>query len=402
MNIFTPNTDCFSNYYDKEKYLLAWRISISFSTVFLFLLSIQFFQQEAAILPVAITFFVSFSSSIFLRITKKFKILYWIYAITGSVVANFAMNYVVTSTHYVDFIWMMVCIFIALIGLGRKAGLIFTIANVLGISYFYFFTLNDLLISIGQKSTLGLVSEFLEMIFAVFVLTYLMYKFALFQTIYEKELKIATKVTAEKTNENEVLIKEIHHRVKNNLQIIISLLRLQKNEIKSDEAKKHFNEAINRIMVMSLIHQKLYNDKSLADISIKEYLNDLTHDILTLSTIEKTITIQVESNIEKIGLKTIVPLGLLVNELVSNSIQHAFANKNTGLIKISIENKKDNHFNLNYIDNGKWKPIESNYSSFGIELIGILASQLDGDYSKSTSNQGTTYNFNLKNNDISK
>ena len=116
----------------------------------------------------------------------------------------------------------------------------------------------------------------------------------------------------QKNKENLTLVKEIHHRVKNNLQIIISLLRLQKGELKSLEAKEHFTEAINRIMVMSLIHKKLYQQEELASISIKSYLEDLSSDIISITSLGKPVEVVINSNIETIGLKTIVPLGLLI------------------------------------------------------------------------------------------
>ncbi len=194
------------------------------------------------------------SSTLYLHYTKKYRVLYWIYAITGSGMSIFAMNYVMTSTHYVDFIWMLTSVLVAFIGLSRKIGVLFIIINALGAIYYYIFTLNTLLVTITPKTNLGLFSELFELIFAFFVVTYLLSKFSEFQKMSEIEVKMANKENEVKTNENEILVKEIHHRVKNNLQIIISLLRLQRNEIKLQKQKLQIRKFL--VNVFYLLTQK--------------------------------------------------------------------------------------------------------------------------------------------------
>jgi two-component sensor histidine kinase len=177
------------------------------------------------------------------------------------------------------------------------------------------------------------------------------------------------------------------------LQIIISLLRLQKEDLISDEAKTHFNEAINRIMVMSLIHKKLYQEKELAHISIESYLTELATDINSISNLGFPVNFNVSSKIDQVGLKTIVPLGLLVNELISNSVKHAFTKMEKGTINIEIKNFNANSFKLIYNDDGTWVEPNKENPSFGLELISILTSQLEGECSKIDSE----FIFTLKN-----
>jgi len=167
--------------------------------------------------------------------------------------------------------------------------------------------------------------------------------------------------------------------------------------LKSDEAKKQFSEAINRVMVMASIHQKLYKDKSYTQVVAKDYFTELTSDIITLSSSFKEVEIIIESELENIGLNTIVPLGLIVNELVSNSIQHAFSINKRGSIQILITSNVTNTFKLTYKDNGSWTEPANTYSSFGLELIDILTSQLDGKCERTSTISGTEYSFNLKN-----
>ena len=191
-------------------------------------------------------------------------------------------------------------------------------------------------------------------------------------------------------NDKELLLKEIHHRVKNNLQLISSLLRLQSLDIHDEKVEKHFNEAVDRIRSIALIHEKMYQQNELSKIDLELYLKSLVNDILTSNTSNKLIQIDINSEIESINIKNIVPIALLLNELITNSLKHAFEEQNEG--KITIKMKKNGECtNLIYSDNGQWKT-PSNSNGFGTKLIETLCIQLDGKYTKDVSN-GTTYYF---------
>lgn len=395
MNLFTPNTDFYSNYYDKGKHVMAWRISIAFVGLFILLFGYIVVEKSLSEVkfPVYIALIIAFGSLLFLKYLKTYKITFWIYIITISLLVHVALNQFEESTHYVDFIWMISSILLAFIGLSKNTGLILVGLNIIALGYFYMYSVDITLAAYTGMSQFEKIGEFIEMLFSISVVTYLLYQFVVFHSTSQNE----TKTTS---NENTVLVKEIHHRVKNNLQIVISLLRLQQNELKSEEAKQHFSEAINRILVMSLIHQKLYQDKSLAEIKIKDYLTDLTNDIASLSTLNIPIKVDIKSELDKVGLKTIVPLGLIINELMSNSIEHAFKGKNEALIYISIKEKENDLFELIYFDNGSWNKKSEEYSSFGLELIETLTSQLDGEFRRDISINGTSYEFILHNVDL--
>jgi len=395
MKLFTPNTDFYDNIYDKGKYLLAWRLSISFVifSIFLFSLSIIKYSVIDIPWPIYLTLFLSTALLVILKKQKKYKIAFWTYITVITALVHISLNVFVTTTHYVDFVWMISSILLGFIGINKKTGIVLTIINVFGLAYFYLYSIETTITVLAEMSLFSKVAEFSEMVFSLFVVSYLMHLFVKFNTV--------TKTENRTTNiENSILVKEIHHRVKNNLQIVISLLRLQQNELKSDEAKQQFSEAINRIMVMSLIHQKLYQDKSLAEIKIKDYLHDLSSDISSLSTLTIPIRINVESQLEKVGLKTIVPLGLIINELLSNSLKHAFKGKSDAEISISLKTLANDKFKLVYIDNGLWDKHTEEYSSFGLELIDILTSQLDGTFKRNISANGTSYEFFLNNVDL--
>ena len=234
------------------------------------------------------------------------------------------------------------------------------------------------------------------MILGFLILAYLVNQYVIFQTHSRLQLKKLNfnleqqnQTVINRNRENITLIKEVHHRVKNNLQIIISLLRMQRSEIASEENQEQFTIAINRVMTMSLIHQKLYQEKEPSRINITDYIDDLVSELLSVS--NKQVKLSMNSKEEFAGLKTIVPFGLLVNELISNSLKHAFPNRENPEITIEIKKKSDYELTFIYADNGNWVEPKEGSSSFGLELIDVLTEQLDGSYTR----EGSRYAFDI-------
>jgi two-component sensor histidine kinase len=190
--------------------------------------------------------------------------------------------------------------------------------------------------------------------------------------------------------EKEILLKEIHHRVKNNLQIVASLLYLQAERIDSSEIQQYFIESQSRIITMALIHEHLYAEETLGDINIESYLKELVLVIIETykrNNDELTSTISVPQI--NIPLQAAVPLGLIVNELVTNSLLHGLAGRKEGHIDIELE-KKDSTFQLVIRDNGKGLPEGFSLprdGSLGLSLVSSLCSQLKGSLSM-TNNEG--------------
>lgn len=196
--------------------------------------------------------------------------------------------------------------------------------------------------------------------------------------------------------EKEFLIKEIHHRVKNNLQIISSMLSLQSDVIESKAAKEVLQESRLRINSMSLIHQMLYNKSNMTDISISEYLKALLSQIEKSYTLNNCkITTQLNCDNVSIDLDTAIPLGLIVNELVTNSLKHAFKNSSEGTITVEFK-KSESNFTLIVQDNGSGFDVKNhNSGSLGMELIHLLVEQLNGAITF-TNNNGTRAEITLK------
>lgn len=389
MSLITPKTS-FSNFYDTARYLLAWRVSVCFSSVFILLIGIYGFESGEETIAVSLALCASGGSLVYLIFNDNYKPIFWVYAIAGTIVTHFAINTVMDFTHYVDFLWMIASVLLAFVGLGRKEGVVSIIVNSAGIAYFFWCSLNQHIEIIEPRSNVMLIGDFIEVCLAMFCIAYLLHQYILFNDYLREEIEKTNDKLEKQNEENVVLLKEVHHRVKNNLQIITSLLRLQKHELGSDEEEHMFDEAINRIMTMSIIHQKLYQEGSLSKIHVPTYLEELTGEIKSIYGAGKNIEIEVLSSLDEIGLKTIVPFGLLINELVSNSFKHAFKGKKEGKIVIEINHKLANTFLMKYEDFGVWHD-DDNSLKFGVELIHTLTEQLDGTINR----QGTSYVFKL-------
>jgi PAS domain S-box-containing protein len=182
--------------------------------------------------------------------------------------------------------------------------------------------------------------------------------------------------------EKETLLKEIHHRVKNNLQIISSLIKLQAVYIKDPEAKSIFLSNQHRIISIALVHQKLYQSTDFNTIDFNSYLNQLTRHIMeSYGAKSKSIKTEIEcEEIISLNIETAVPLGLIISELISNSIKHAFDDNSKAKIHIKLLKHADT-FQFIYKDNGAGIPSQidsSNTDSLGLQLVNTLSDQLDG------------------------
>lgn len=195
-------------------------------------------------------------------------------------------------------------------------------------------------------------------------------------------------------NEKEILLQEVHHRVKNNLQIMSSLLRLQSSYVKNKESIDLFRESENRIKSMAIIHNKLYSSKSYEKIDFEDYVRSLTENLCLSYGISKSnIRIKVEIRNIKFNIDTAIPCGLIINELVSNSLKYAFPDNRKGFIRVSLKADQKHQFTLTVEDNGTGLPegfdFEKN-NSLGMKLVHLLTSQLGGKL-QFESNGGTKY-----------
>ncbi len=185
--------------------------------------------------------------------------------------------------------------------------------------------------------------------------------------------------------EKEAMMREIHHRVKNNLQIVSSLLRLQSRSIKSKTLKDTFEIAQNRIKSMALIHEVLYLSENLDKINFSDYIKRITNHLFSMfSRNAKKIRLELDVGEFYLDIDKAIPCGLIINELVSNAFKHAFPDGKSGKIQVRLANKLD-RYTIVVKDNGVGFPDDvdmGNTETLGLQLLNDLVKQIDGSYEK--------------------
>lgn len=212
-----------------------------------------------------------------------------------------------------------------------------------------------------------------------------------------EEVETKSLVIKKSLEERDALLKEIHHRVKNNLQIIASLLHLQSGQVQDINSRKTLEEGQGRVRSMALIHQKLYENEDLKHLPFAEYLQELIDEIK--ASFGKTVTnVAVSIRAENVyfDVETAIPLGLIVNELVTNAFKHAFQNQPGDQCEVSLILDTD-HYVLSVADNGKGMSSNIdpyNSASLGLRLVKMLCIQLEGELEFLVDN-GTTFKLKL-------
>ncbi|MEN9332184.1 MAG: hypothetical protein RLZZ94_1274, partial [Bacteroidota bacterium] len=202
--------------------------------------------------------------------------------------------------------------------------------------------------------------------------------------------------------EKGLLLREIHHRVKNNLQIIISLFNLQTSYIDDDKAYQALKEGQDRIKSMALIHERFYQSDGISQIDFDDYSRKLIEHLYSSFKINpNTIVVDIKIENVKLDIDTAVPCGLIINEIVSNAFKHAFKEGDKGIVQIRLQNTTEGEYYLEIKDNGVGMSADFNLEtadSLGFQLIQALSDQLDGKLELLTSpNKGLTYKLNFKN-----
>lgn len=214
----------------------------------------------------------------------------------------------------------------------------------------------------------------------------------------EKNLKASLELINQKNSEKDILLKEIHHRVKNNLQIVYSLLNMQARQVENKDTLKVITEGKTRIKSMSLIHQILYESDNLNEVDLHDYIYSLKDSIKDIyKDKEKSIKVKVKTKDITLSLEKAIPLGLILNELLTNSYKYAFEGKETGEIRIVLKKEAD-HFYFKYRDNGVGISNEdlSSYTSLGMRLISRLSEQLLAENTVLKNNNGIFFSFYFK------
>jgi len=387
----TPNLDP----YVRNKFKLTWYTFIVYFTISIILTLIHSNNNiENFIISLSGLIFCSISILI-LYFTRTHTLVSKLTVIACTIAIQSAVYFLINPDRTVDVIWFYIFSLFAFYTINVKWGVFVLISNFIGLALYqpilnYVSDIKEFSQPIREVTLSDQIDYYINYCFGVLFMSYLLVKLINEHKITNEELKLKNKLVNEQNDEKTVMLKEIHHRVKNNLQIISSLLRLQSREIEDKKTIEKFEEATNRVVAMSLIHDKMYQSKNLSKIDLKDYLISLTQDLIKTYQVDTPIKVNIETEIQLITPKFLVSFALIFNELITNSLKHGFKTINQGQITIKII-KKNTNLLIQYNDNGKWLPPQKE-NSFGIELIETLTDQLDGEYQRDNKS-GTTYNF---------
>lgn len=203
------------------------------------------------------------------------------------------------------------------------------------------------------------------------------------------------KALTRQMHEKEMLLKEVHHRVKNNLQTVSSLLSLQSRSVQENKMKNLLKSTQNRVISMAMVHEMLYMRKDISQIEYRSYVQELSEYLIrSIKGLDSKVHLKIDIPEIKLGIDTAIPLGLLINEAVTNALKYGFADDQEGEIYIALKKEIDKHYVLNIGDNGIGFPDTINHKnskSLGLKLIHNLTRQLKGSIQKDTSKKGTNY-----------
>ncbi len=385
-SVFAPEFTQESNSKDQTKLTLAYRMSL-FITLAVGLLSVVLFVFFSTLIAsiTSLAFFTVLVATIYIYRTGKFLIPTIIFNLIGAFCCTATLFFVPNQPHLLSELWMTINILFAFVVLGTRWGLLFTFFHATGLSVYFFYFLGEQQVEIMRNLTQEQIfATIVNCILCFSIIGYLGWENIRTNEVGRKKLneaqdvlQVQYNIISKQNEEKTVMLKEIHHRVKNNLQIITSLLRLQSRELENPEAIAKFKDATHRVIVMSMIHEKMYQSDHLSTLHLREYLHDLSSDLVTSYQSGYPVNLKIDCDIDSIGLRSVVPIALILNELISNSLKYAFDDYDNCLITISFMYYQGKKCKLIYKDSGTWKA-PSRQGSFGLDLIESLTDQLEG------------------------
>jgi two-component sensor histidine kinase len=334
MSLFTPPSTSYENFYKEASFNLTWRF-FSFMAVFYsgIVVASLFISEEIFYSTLAGWLFI-LVVLVILKSTRKYELVAYAYVIISSLLTVFILTVDYSQFNLIEMVFMFMTAFYAFVTLGWVMGVI---SLSIQLSVFIYYVLSRL------SSTRPITVEYSEsqlialsicLTIAVIILGLLMVEFVKIRKAADlKYLEVnndlieINSLMNRQTQEKTVMLREIHHRVKNNLQVISSLLRLQSYEIAEENTRFHFQDAINRVSAMALIHEKMYQNEDLARIDLQSYVTTLANDLLKTHNQRVSIDLSVQAQIDNLSNDTLIPFALILNELITNSIKHAFTGK---------------------------------------------------------------------------
>lgn len=399
--MFTAPQSKHKNYYDQARFHLTWNLNV----MLLFLLSAIAFVFLIIRPSFSINYFMgavlALVGVIQMKRTQQYKIPAITLTVVGFIVVLSSVFLLKGTPHYIEPFWLINIVLYAYFSLGKRWGLTMLFALMVSISAFFMLIFQESVANVHTYEASRLMMMCVEFLSCMGLMGYIIVQFIKVYNHAETRLTEANNnlliekgVVENQNKEKTVLLQEIHHRVKNNLQVIISLLRLQSGMIDNKETQMFFQDATNRIMTMALIHQKMYEGENLYNINIEEYFQELLNHLIDSSG-NKDVISTLDIQIKRVGNKTIIPLALILNELITNSLKHAHVPGQELILGIKMSAVGEDEIEFEYFDNGIWKEPNSD-KSLGIELIDAFTSQLEGSYTFLIADGRSTYSFKLK------
>lgn len=380
--------------YLREKTKLVLKVNyITSSLAIVFGLICLFLLNITEIIPhVLFTYgLANLANTYIYQYTKKISITYYVSSLMALVAALIVTLYSggINST----FIFMLALVVFAGYVNTRKHGRFFlylTFAIILFIfsQSFPQLSFTENLVPIEFRSIFSLLS----VSFSLFLLGSIFGKDLLksHNALYNSKKELTRQM-----HEKEMLLKEVHHRVKNNLQTVSSLLSLQTRNVEETQMRNLLKSTQNRVISMAMVHEMLYMRKDISQIEYKSYVQELSEYLIrSIKGLDSKVQLKIDIPEIKLGIDTAIPLGLLINEAVTNALKYGFADDQEGEIYIALKKEIDKHYVLNIGDNGVGFPDTINYKnakSLGLKLIHNLTRQLKGTIQKDTSKKGTNY-----------
>lgn len=372
-----------TDYYERTKIELNFNFSI-FVFITILPTGVSFLFQgliEIAI-PVLISVLFTFIQFLVLIIGHNVRLASFIlsYSILGLYFYN--LFFVENQIFFGAPIWITIQLMLLVFNLGLVVGIVTGLVSaILFVVYFHVKFLSDLqfIVDSGEQVLTSLFPEFFIGFSMIIYLLHTFFKATRRSETHlmkiNEELENQNVLIARQRDEKSILLQEVHHRVKNNLQVIRSLIRLREDELSDPTSKDIFTNTQQRISAMALIHERMYKVPDLADISMKEYLTDFLYELIRQYSNQQQVELKTEIVFNQIDPNNLVPFGLILNELVSNSLEHGI--QDYGVIQVKIREVEDQVF-VDYKDSGIG--FQSGYEEgFGSELIRILTDQLNGE-----------------------
>lgn len=375
----------FDEYFFELRLQLAKHMSYAFFFLFLLLSIINFLDSIPAFIPMFLGFIIC-CISIYTTSKGWYLPSFYLFSFGGVFISGFALILLTNNIHLSDMLWMLAAVSLSFFGINRKVGLLLITCSLTLIAIFMLVSLNKQILASKPVDLFQKISLTVELTGAILVNFYVFYLFLKLNRFAKIKLQdsydnllLQNRQIVNQSNENTLLLKEVHHRVKNNLQMVISILRMQGNENKSQQIQEQFQKAINRILSMSLVHQKLYQNEHLSLVLLEDYLKDLSREVIVQADLrEISVRTEIHSEIEKLGLKLIIPFGLIINELINETLNSVDDSQTSVSILINVVKSQEDIVKVTYTDNVSRSVYQMDSNSFGFVFVDDLLLQMKG------------------------